>query len=91
MMTPESLVARAMLDAFKRKGSIARKLEFSWSAGAPDYRVAYIEPKSEHAKYGVKPIFVAFGADNARTIIDNMAPDDWASFCEVNQWQSKMV
>ena len=39
------------------------------------------------AKYGVKPIFVAFGADNARTIIDNMAPDDWASFCEVNQWR----
>ena len=39
------------------------------------------------AKYGVKPIFVAFGADNARTIIDNMASDDWASFCEVNQWR----
>ena len=91
MMTPEALVARAMLDAFKRKGGIARKLEFSWSAGAPDYRVAYIEPKSEHAKYGIKPIFVSFGADNARAIIDNMASDDWASFCEVNPWQSKMV
>ena len=90
-MTPESLVARAMLSAVKRKVGIARKLEFSWSAGAPDYRVAYIEFKSEHAKYGIKPIFVAFGADNARTIIDNMAPDDWASFHEVNPWQSKMA
>ena len=91
MMTPESLVARAMLDAFKRKGGIARKLEFSWSAGSPDYRVSYIEFKSEHAKYGIKPIFVSFGADNARTIIDNMASDDWASFCEVNPWQQKMA
>ena len=90
-MTPESLVARAMLAAVKRKGGIARKLEFSWSAGAPDYRVAYIEPKSEHAKYGIKPIFISFGADNARAIINNMASDDWASFCEVNQWQSKMA
>ena len=80
-MTPEALVARAMLDAFKRKVWIARKLEFS------DYLAAYIEPKSEHGKYGVKPIFVSFGEDNARTIIDNMAPYDWASFCEVNQWQ----
>ena len=61
------------------------------SAGAPDYRVAYIEPKSEHAKYGIKPIFVSFGADIARTIINNMAPDDWASFCEVNPWQSRMA
>ena len=87
MTTPESLVARAMLAAVKRKVGIARKLEFSWSAGAPDYRVSYIEFKSEHAKYGVKPIFVSFGAENARTIIDNTAPDDWASFCEVNQWQ----
>ena len=106
-MTPESLVARAMLAAVKRKGGIARKLEFSGRAGAPDYlvavnnHVAFIELKSERgklsdiqraefstlAKYGVKPIFVAFGADNARTIIDNMASDDWASFCEVNQWR----
>ena len=86
-MTPEALVARAMLDAVKRKSGIARKLEFSWRAGAPDYRVAYIEFKSEHAKYGIKPIFVAFGAENARTIIDNMMPKDWASFCEVNQWR----
>ena len=91
MMTPESLVARAMLDAVKRKVGIARKLEFSWSAGAPDYRVAYIEPKSEHAKYSVKPIFVSFGADIARAIISNTAPEDWASFCEVNPWQSRMV
>ena len=91
MMTPESLVARAMLDAVKRKGGIARKLEFSWSAGAPDYRVSYIEFKSEHAKYGIKPIFVSLGADYARTIIDNMAPEDWASFCEVNPWQSRMA
>ena len=91
MMTPESLVARAMLSAVKRKSGIARKLEFSGRAGAPDYRVAYIEPKSEHAKYGIKPIFVSFGADNARTIIDNMALEDWASFCEVNQWQLKMA
>lgn len=107
MMTPESLVARAMLAAVKRKGGIARKLEFSGRAGAPDYlvavnnRVAFIELKSDRgklsniqraefstlAKYGIKPIFVAFGADNARTIIDNMASDDWAYFCEVNQWQ----
>ena len=91
MMTPEALVARAMLDAVKRKSGIARKLEFSWSAGAPDYRVSYIEFKSEHAKYGIKPIFISFGAENARTIIDNMAPCDWASFCEVDQWQSKMA
>ena len=79
-MTPEALVAHAMLAAVKRKGGIA-----------------FIELKSDklsyipRAKYGVKPIFVAFGADNARTIIDNMASDDWASFCEVNQWQLKMV
>ena len=91
MMNPESLVARAMLSAVKRKSGIARKLEFSERSGAPDYLVAYIEPKSEHAKYGIKPIFVAFGADNARTIIDNMMPKDWASFCEVNQWQWKMA
>ena len=106
-MTPESLVARAMLAAVKRKGGIARKLEFSGRAGAPDYlvavnnRIAFIEQKSDSgklsdiqraefstlAKYGIKPIFVAFGADNARTIIDNMASDDWASFCEINQWR----
>ena len=107
MMTPEALVARAMLAAVKRKGGIARKLEFSGRAGAPDYlvavnnRIAFIELKSDRgklsdiqraefstlAKYGIKPIFVAFGADNARTIIDNMASDDWTSFCEVNQWR----
>ena len=78
MMTPESLVARAMLSAVKRKVGIAfidlDKLSYTMSA-----------------KYGKKPIFVAFGADNARTIIDNMASDDWASFCEVNPWQSKTV
>ena len=110
-MTPEALVARAMLAAVKRKGGIARKLEFSGRAGAPDYlvavnnRVALIELKSDRgklsdiqraefstlAKYGVKQIFVEIGEDNARTIIDNMASDDWASFCEVNQWQSQMV
>ena len=74
MMTPESLVARAMLSAVKRKSGIAfidlDKLSYTM-----------------RAKYGIKPIFISFGADNARAIIDNMAPDDWASFCEVNQWQ----
>ena len=78
MMTPESLVARAMLDAVKRKGWITF-IEFG--------KLSYIP----RAKYGIKPIFVAFGAENARTIIDNMASDDWASFCEINQWQSRMV
>ena len=78
MMTPESLVARAMLDAVKRKGWITF-IEFD--------KLSYIPS----ARYGVKPIFVAFGADNARTIIDNMASEDWASFCEINPWQSKMV
>ena len=77
-MTPESLVARAMLSAVKRKSGIAfvdlDKLSYS-----------------PRAKYGVKPIFISFGAENARTIIDNMAPYDWASFCEVNQWQLKMA
>ena len=73
-MTPESLVARAMLDAVKRKSGIAF-VDLD--------KLSYIP----RAKYGIKPIFVAFGADNARTIIDNMASDDWASFCEVNQWQ----
>ena len=74
MMTPESLVARAMLSAVKRKGGIAF-IEFG--------KLSYIP----RAKYGIKPIFISFGAENARTIIDNMALDDWASFCEVNQWQ----
>ena len=72
-MTPESLVARAMLAAVKRKVGIAFI--------DPD-KLSYVT----RAKYGIKPIFVAFGADNARTIIDNMASDDWASFCEVNPW-----
>ena len=84
-MTPEALVARAMLAAVKRKGGIAQS-DISYCAGTPDYLVEFIEPKSDRAKYGVKPIFVAFGADNARTIIDNMASDDWASFCEANPW-----
>lgn len=72
-MTPEALVARAMLAAVKRKGGIAF-IDFD--------KLSYIP----RAKYGVKPIFVSFGAENARTIIDNMASDDWASFCEVNPW-----
>ena len=76
MMTPEALVARAMLSAVKRKGGIAfidlDKLSYTM-----------------RAKYGIKPIFVSFGAENARTIIDNMAPDDWASFYEVNPWLLK--
>ena len=78
MMTPESLVARAMLDAVKRKCGIAF-IELNKLSDIP------------RAKYGVKPIFVSFGAENARTIIDNMASDDWASFFEVNPWQSKMA
>ena len=77
-MTPEALVARAMLSSVKRKVGIAfvdlDKLSYTM-----------------RAKYGIKPIFISFGAENARTIIDNMASDDWASFCEVNPWQSKMV
>ena len=77
-MTPESLVARAMLSSVKRKVGIAF-IEFGKLSDIP------------RAKYGIKPIFVAFGAENARTIIDNMAPDDWASFFEVNPWQSKMA
>ena len=81
-MTPEDVVARAMLFSVKRKVGIAF-IEFE---GDPD-KLSYIP----RAKYGVKPIFVAFGADNARTIIDNMASDDWASFCEVNPWQLKMA
>ena len=73
MMTPEALVARAMLSAVKRKSGIAF-IELDKLSDIP------------RAKYGIKPIFVSFGADNARTIIDNMALYDWASFCEVNQW-----
>ena len=78
MTTPESLVARAMLSAVKRKSGIAF-IEFGKLSDIP------------RAKYGIKPIFISFGAENARTIIDNMASEDWASFCEVNPWQSKMV
>ena len=78
MMAPEALVARAMLAAVKRKVGIAF-IDFG--------KLSY----SPSAKYGIKPIFVAFGADVARTIIDNMALDDWASFYEVNQWQSRTV
>ena len=75
-MTPEALVARAMLSAVKRKGGIAF-IELKSDRG-----ISY----STRAKYGIKPIFVSLGADYARTIIDNMALDDWASFCEVNPW-----
>ena len=78
MTTPESLVARAMLSAVKRKSGIAF-IDLD--------KLSYVP----RAKYGIKPIFVSFGADNARAIIDNMAPYDWASFCEVNPWQSKMA
>ena len=78
MMTPESLVARAMLSSVKRKVGIA-----FIDIGKLSYTM--------RAKYGIKPIFISFGAENARTIIDNMASDDWASFCEVNPWQSKMA
>ena len=77
-MTPESLVARAMLSSVKRKVGIAF-IDLDKLSDIP------------RAKYGIKPIFISFGVDNARTIIDNMAPYDWASFCEVNPWQSKMV
>ena len=73
-MTPESLVARAMLSAVKRKGWIAF-IEFGELSDIP------------RAKYGIKPIFVSFGEEIARTTIDNMALDDWASFYEVNPWQ----
>ena len=72
-MTPESHVAREMLAAVKRKGGIAF---------IDRGKLSYIT----RAKYGIKPIFVAFGADIARTIIDNMTLDDWASFYEVNPW-----
>ena len=77
-MTPESLVARAMLSAVKRKCGIAF-VDLDKLSDIP------------RAKYGIKPIFISFGADNARTIIDNRASEDWASFCEVNQWQPKVV
>ena len=73
-MTPEALVARAMLSSVKRKGGIAF-VDLD--------KLSYIP----RAKYGIKPIFVSFGEDVARAIIDNMASDDWASFCEVNPWQ----
>ena len=73
MTTPEALVARAMLTAVKRKVGIAF-IDLD--------KLSYVTS----AKYGVKPIFVSFGAENARTIVDNMASDDWASFCEVNPW-----
>ena len=89
-MTPEALVAHAMLAAVKRKGGIAQ-CDISHCAIPPDYLAAFIELKRDCGKYGVKPIFVSLGADNARTIIDNMASDDWASFCEVNPWQLKMA
>ena len=74
MMTHEAIVARAMLDAVKRKGGITF-IEFGKLADIP------------RAKYGIKPIFVTFGAEYARTIIENMTLDDWASFCEVNKWR----
>ena len=77
-MTPESLVARAMLSAVKRKVGIAF-IEFGELSDIP------------RAKYGKKPIFVSFGAENARTIISNTTSDDWASFYEVNPWQLKMA
>ena len=77
-MTQESLVARAMLSSVKLKVGIAF-IDLGKLSDIP------------RAKYGIKPIFISFGAENARTIIDNMAPDDWASFCEVNPWQSRMV
>ena len=77
-MTPEALVARAMLAAVKRKSGIAF-IDLDKLSDIP------------RAKYGIKPIFVSLGADYARTITDNMALDDWASFCEVNPWQSKMA
>ena len=74
MTTPEALVARAMLTAVKRKVGIAF-IDFG--------KLSYVP----RAKYGVKPIFVSFGADIARTIVDNMSLDNWASFYEVNPWR----
>ena len=76
MMTPEALVARAMLAAVKRKVGIAF-IDLD--------KLSYVP----RAKYGTKPIFVSFGEEIARTIIDNMAPDDWAPFHEVNPWLLK--
>ena len=73
-MTPESLVARAMLSSVKRKVGIAF-IDLDKLSDIP------------RAKYGIKPIFISLGADYARTITDNMALDDWASFCEVDQWR----
>ena len=78
MTTPEALVARAMRAAVKRKSGMAF-IDLEKLSDIP------------RAKYGIKPIFVSFGEDVARAIIDNMASDDWASFCEVNPWQSKMA
>ena len=75
-MTPEAIVARAMLSSVKRK------------VGIPFIELGELSYTTS-AKYGVKPIFVAFGAENARTIINNMAPYDWASFYEVNPWLLK--
>ena len=75
-MTPESLVARAMLASVKRKGGIP-----FIELGELSYTM--------RAKYGIKPIFVSFGEEIARMIFDNMASDDWASFCEVNPWLLK--
>ena len=75
-MTPEDLVARAMFSAVKRKSGIAF-IDLD--------KLSYVPS----AKYGIKPIFVSFGADIARTIIDNMASDDWVSFHEVNPWLLK--
>ena len=76
MMTPEAIVAHAMLSAVKRKVGIAF-IDLD--------KLSYLP----RAKYGTKPIFVSFGEEIARAIIDNMAPDDWASFCEVNPWLLK--
>ena len=77
-MTPEDLVARAMLAAVKRKVGIAF-IDLD--------KLSYVPS----AKYGVKPIFVSFGEEIARMIVDNMTSDDWASFCEVNPWLLKMA
>ena len=77
-MTPEALVARAMLSSVKRKVGIAF-IDFGKLSDIP------------RAHYGINPLFISFGADNPRTIIDNMASDDWASFYEVNPWLLKMA
>ena len=75
MMTPESIVARAMLSSVKRKGGIAF-IEFGKLSDIP------------RAKYGVKPIFISFGADNARGIIDNLALDDWVRKSAIDAYKS---